>query len=144
MVNAAGSDVHASVLAESLVALVENGTAPEPASGTGSVLFDTAMLALAAAALALGVRGVRRAGGWAGRRSGTPGWRTAVRLLPLVVPVVVLTTFDQLLGFLFQGRDVTWGIALRLFPSFVTVLGVVALVCAAVLAARLLRLRSRA
>lgn len=143
MVNAAGADVHASALAESLVALVENGAAPEPASGMGSVLVDTAVLALAGAALFLGARGGRRAGVWARRRAGAPGWRTAARLLPLAVPVALFAAFDQLLGLLFQGRDVTWGIAFRMFPAFVAMLGVVALACVAVAAARPLRLRGR-
>lgn len=140
MVNTAGMDAHAAVLTEALVALIEEG-GPEPASGTRAPVVDSATLALAGVAVWLGARGVRRSGTWAARRAGASGWRTASRLVPLAVPVVLFAVLDHALGVLYRSQDLTWGILWRLFPGPVALLGLVALVCVAVAAARLVRLR---
>ena len=142
MANTGTSGAGASALAAALVELVDSGAAPERpgAEGAWAVWTDAVLLALAAATVPLGVRGVRRAGGWALARSGRARWATAARLLPYALPPVSAVTLHEVLGWLYQGRDMAWFQPPYLFPAFWAALVVCSLGCCAVLAARLARL----
>ncbi len=132
-------------LADALIELVDSGTAPErPGAGAAELLWlDAALLAGAAAAVPLGVRGVRGADAWARSGSGRARWATAARLLPYALPPALLLGLHEVLGWLFQGRDMAWFQPPYLFPAFWAALAAWSLGCAAVLAARCARLAVR-
>ncbi|WP_307868653.1 serine hydrolase domain-containing protein [Umezawaea beigongshangensis] len=123
----------AGAIADRLVAVLENTTVPSPTSLL--LLLDALFLVLAAGTVALTARGVVRSRRWAAARTAHP--RTAVRLLPLLVPPVSCASVDEVVGLLYRGRDVTWMQVLYLYPTFVVLLVAAALGCAAVLLARL-------
>src|SRR5699024_10491351 len=59
-----------------------------------ATLIDAGLGLVSLAVLVLAVFGVRRAQGWANKRSGWPVWRFALRLIPqLVFPVLAVLTF---------------------------------------------------
>ncbi|CAL9493202.1 Protein flp [Nocardiopsis dassonvillei] len=138
MANSGTSGAGASGLADALIELVDSGAAPERPGDEGAwaAWTDAALLSPAVAAVPLGVRGVRRAGGWALARSGRPRWATAVRLLPYALPPTLFVSLHEVLGWLFQGRDMAWFQPPYLFPAFWAALAVCSLGCCAVLAAR--------
>ncbi|MEV4056093.1 serine hydrolase domain-containing protein [Amycolatopsis sp. NPDC049688] len=116
-------DNEAELLAQGLASLLEGGT-PGPALPAG-VVADRVLGALALAAVALAVLGVRRA-----RKR--HWWRVVPPLLPLV-PLVFL---PQLLGWVFAGRRGTYAQVLYVWPGLVVTLGVVTLAGLVVAAAR--------
>ncbi|MCK2215048.1 beta-lactamase family protein [Actinomadura sp. ATCC 31491] len=97
-----------------LTALSE-GRRPEVPGGDRQ-LYEAILGAVALAAAALGVLGVLRARRWAARRAGRPRWRAALRLLPALLPVLVLASYPDWTSFLMNGRTVTWA-QLTYFPA---------------------------
>jgi CubicO group peptidase (beta-lactamase class C family) len=97
------------------LAAMSEGRTPESAGGDRQ-LFELVLGLIALAALSLGVVGVARARRWAARRAGKPRWRTGLRLVPSLLPVMVLVAYPDLLSFLMNGRTVTWE-QLTYFPA---------------------------
>ncbi|MEW9554404.1 serine hydrolase domain-containing protein [Nonomuraea sp. NPDC050783] len=124
-----------------LTALSE-GRTPEPLGGERR-LYEGVLAAIALLAAGLGLLGTLRARRWAARRSGAPRWRVALRLLPALLPAVVLATYPDWTSFLMNGRTVTWA-QLTYFaaPLSITLL-VAALAGAAATVARLLAVSRR-
>ncbi|MFI7617100.1 serine hydrolase domain-containing protein [Nonomuraea terrae] len=122
-----------------LTALSE-GRTPEPVGGDRQ-LFEAALGGIALLSAGLGALGVARARRWAARRAGRPGWRAAVRLVPVLIPAVVLATYPDWVSFLTNGRTVTWA-QMTYFPAPLSItLLVAALAGVAVAAARVIALR---
>ncbi|MFE2754449.1 serine hydrolase domain-containing protein [Actinosynnema sp. NPDC059335] len=127
----------AQAIGERLIALIE-GRPPLPVDDP-YVVTDVVLLVLTAAVVALTARGVVRSRRWAARRSRNL-W-TVARLLPWVLPLVLLVTIHRVVGYLYRGRDVAWLQVLYLYPTFMLLLGVTTLGCAAVLVTRAFALR---
>ncbi|NYI95662.1 CubicO group peptidase (beta-lactamase class C family) [Streptomonospora nanhaiensis] len=128
----------AQAITAGLIALAEGEEPPGPSS-TALLAVDLVTGALAVAAAALGVRGVRRAGAWVEARRGRPAWATVLRLLPYAAVVGVAAGVNRLIAPLAAGRDLAWTHLFYLAPVAWTWLMVSALACLAVLAARGLR-----
>ncbi|GGP40930.1 serine hydrolase domain-containing protein [Saccharothrix coeruleofusca] len=127
----------ARAIAERLIALLENTAVPPPSSPL--LLVDAVLLVLTLGTVVLAVRGVLRSRRWAAAR--TSPLRTAVRLLPLLIAPVLCATIDQVVGFLYRGRDVAWVQVVYLYPTFMVLLVTATCGCVAVSLARLVRLR---
>ncbi|PDP85713.1 serine hydrolase [Glycomyces fuscus] len=140
MANSGSEGSGASALAAALVELIDSGRAPAPPTGTAMLVADAVLLSLGAAAVPLAWRGVRRAGGWARARGGRPWWTVAARLLPYAAPPLLMAGLHEVVGWLYRGRDVAWFQVPYLFTSFWAALLTVALACAAVASARVVRL----
>lgn len=136
MANTGMADGDASALAEALVAVIEGEAAPDHPEGAALLGIDVVFFTLSAAALLLTGRGVLRSHRWGLRRTGLPLWRTLVRLLPLVAPLMLFMSIHQVVGFLYRGRDVAWIQVPYLYPSFMVFLATAALGCAALAATR--------
>ncbi|MEU6798225.1 serine hydrolase domain-containing protein [Nonomuraea wenchangensis] len=137
MSNSAALQDDTYTIMQGLTALSE-GRVPEP-PGADRRLYDGILAAVALAAAGLGALGVFRARRWAAR----PRRWYALRLLPALLPAVVLATYPDWVSFLMNGRTVTWA-QLTYFaaPLSITLL-VTALAGAAVTLARVLALRGR-
>ncbi|MFJ6676676.1 serine hydrolase domain-containing protein [Actinosynnema sp. NPDC091369] len=125
----------AQALGERLIALVEGRLVPP--AGDPSAVIDAVLLVLALAVAALAVRGVLRSRRWADRR------RSPARLVPLVLPLLLLATVHRVVGFLYRGRDVAWLQVPYLYPTFTVLLAVAAVGGVAVLVARLVATSAR-
>ncbi|MCE7000720.1 beta-lactamase family protein [Saccharothrix sp. S26] len=125
----------AQALGDRLVALVEGRRLPPV--GDPSIAVDAVLLALAPAVAAVAVRGVLRSRRWADRR------RSAARLVPLVLPLLLLATVHRVVGRLYRGRDVAWRQVPYLYPTFTVLLAVAAVGGVAVLVARLVAISAR-
>ena len=117
-----------------LVDLVEGRTVPPAPSPVPLIVIEVALLAFTIVALALGVRGVRRAGRWAARRRTVAG--TVLRLAPYAMPLILLLSLHRVASVLYRGQDVSWLQTVYLYPTFTLLLAVGAVACLAVLAAR--------
>ncbi|MDA1362657.1 serine hydrolase [Glycomyces luteolus] len=125
---------------EGLSALVKGETPPDP--GHGRQWFELVLGALSLAAVALGALAVARSRRWAEKRSGSPLWRIGLRLIPALLPVALFLSYPSLVSLISGGRTVTWrGTLYFALPLTVTLL-IGALAGAAVVIARLVRLRS--
>ncbi|QBI56498.1 serine hydrolase domain-containing protein [Streptomonospora litoralis] len=122
-------------LADGLLALTEGRTPPQGGSSLWKI--DAVFGALTAATAALGIRGLLRSGTWATRRRRRPMWRAAVRLLPYSFPPALLAVFQPGVDFLMGGRDATWLQRFYAVPAELSFLGIAALTCLAVVAARI-------
>ncbi|MFH9330702.1 serine hydrolase domain-containing protein [Streptomyces althioticus] len=100
-----------------------------------SMTADWVLAALTVAAVGLGVRGVLRAGVWARRREGRAWWWTVLRLLPLTLPVLVLTQLGSLVGLL-MFRSGTLAQTTYAWPALAVFAGGGALAAGAVAVAR--------
>ncbi|QQQ73575.1 beta-lactamase family protein [Saccharothrix sp. 6-C] len=116
-----------------LIALVEGRQLP-PVDDPHT-LVDAVLLGLIPVVGAPAVRGALRSRRWAARRRST-AW-TVARLLPLALPLLLLTTIHRVVGLLYRGRDVAWSQVPYLYPTFMVLLSVAALGGVAVLVARL-------
>lgn len=125
----------AQALGERLVALVEGRRLPP--AGDPFAAIDAVLLVLALVVAAAAVRGVLRSGRWADRR------HSAARLVPLVLPLLLLATVHRVVGYLYRGRDVAWLQVLYLYPTFMVLLAVASLGGVAVLVARLVAVSAR-
>ncbi|UGT54748.1 serine hydrolase domain-containing protein [Nocardia asteroides] len=94
----------------------------------------------AAAALGLGVLGVTRARRWA--RAERPVWRTGLRMLPALVPVLLFAGYPAAVSVLARGRTVTWAQLTYSAAPLTIALGTAAVAGLATTSARLWRLRS--
>ncbi|MEJ2854138.1 MULTISPECIES: serine hydrolase domain-containing protein [unclassified Saccharothrix] len=140
MLNSASMHDDAYDVLKALVAATQGG---EPVStGGGRQGIELVLGVLGALAALLGVLGVVRAGKWARKRVGSARWQVVVRLVPGVVPVVVLAAYPDLVSVLLNGRTVTWA-QMTYFPLPLTVVVVVAAVAGlATVGARVWRLQS--
>jgi CubicO group peptidase (beta-lactamase class C family) len=125
---------------EGLSALVKGDKVPEP--GHGRQLFELVLAVLSLAAVALGAMGVARSRRWAEKRAGRPAWRIGVRLLPALAAVALFLAYPSLVSLISGGRTVTWQGTLYFALPFTLTLFIGALAGAAVVVARLIRLRS--
>jgi hypothetical protein len=140
MTNGAGlSDDTADIL-DGLVALTR-GEKPESPGGSRQ-LMEWALAALAVLAVALCVLGVVRARRWAARRAGGRWWWTALRLVVVALPVLLLALYPQVVSFVSAGRTVLWAQLFYFALPLTVTLAIAAAAGLAVLAARLIRLRS--
>ncbi|MEV8435988.1 serine hydrolase domain-containing protein [Actinosynnema sp. NPDC051121] len=118
-----------------LIALIE-GRQPPPVDDPYPVV-DAVLLGLALVVAAAAVRGVLRSRRWADRR------RSAARLVPLVLPLLLLVTVHRVVGYLYRGRDVAWLQVPYLYPTFMVLLAVASLGGVTVLVARLVAISAR-
>lgn len=121
------------LIAEGLVELSE-GRTPAP-SAPFTMTADPVLAVLTLLSLVLGVRGVIRARGWAGRRSGRRLWRGVLRLVPYGVPVVLFLTLPDLFGLLLNRRGTLEQVTYAWFALYVW-LATAALASVAVVVAR--------
>ncbi|GAA0249055.1 serine hydrolase domain-containing protein [Saccharothrix mutabilis subsp. mutabilis] len=128
----------AQALGARIIALLE-GRRPDPVTDLFTV--DAVLLAPTLAVGALAVRGVARARRWAGKRSSLP--LAAARLLPLLLPLLLLLTVHRVVGFLYRGRDVARLQVPYLYPTFTVLLAIAALGGVAVAVARAFALLKR-
>ncbi|MEV7097148.1 serine hydrolase domain-containing protein [Amycolatopsis sp. NPDC051045] len=120
-------DNDAETLARGLATLVQGGS-PELALPAG-VVADRVLAGLILLSVLLAALGVVRARRWAARR--TSWWRAGLRLLPCLVPPLVLVFLPELMSFVFAGRQGTFGQILYVWPGVVAWLGLATL-CALV------------
>lgn len=140
MANSASLTDETYAIATGLAAMAE-GRTPEPPGG-GRQTFELVLGLIGLAAAGLGIVGVRRSRRWAARRAGRPGWRIALRTVPVLLPVAVLAAYPDLISFISNGRTVTWA-QLTYFPVPITItLTVAALAGVVTTVMRLVRLRS--
>ncbi|NYI94626.1 CubicO group peptidase (beta-lactamase class C family) [Streptomonospora nanhaiensis] len=124
---------HAYEISSGIIDLTE-GRTPDPGAPTATAV-DLVLGALTAAALALGVLGLRRSGRWAARRAAWPAWRFGLRLLPqLAAPALAVFLF--LVAPALEGNSYTTADAFRLFPAFMVLVAALAAAGAALTAAR--------
>ncbi|MEU4522312.1 serine hydrolase domain-containing protein [Amycolatopsis sp. NPDC024027] len=123
-------DNDAETLAQGLATLVRGGS-PELALPAG-VVADRVLAGLILLSVLLAALGVVHARRWAARRKSP--WRAGLRLLPCLVPGVVLVLLPDLMGAVFAGRRGTFGQILYVWPGVVGWLGSATL-CALVVAA---------
>ncbi|MEQ4714917.1 serine hydrolase domain-containing protein [Nonomuraea sp. B19D2] len=114
MANGAALTDDTYTIMQGLNALAE-GRTPEPPGGDRQ-LFELVLAAIAAAAAGLGVMGVLRSRRWAARHAGRPWWWIGLRLVPALLPAVMLAAYPDLISFLMNGREVTWA-QLTYFPA---------------------------
>lgn len=122
----------AQALGARLIALLEGR---EPAPVTDLSVVDGVLIALTLVVVAAAVRGVGRSRRWAAKRSSL--LRGTARLLPLLLPLVLLATVHRVVGYLYRGRDVAWLQVTYLYPTFMVLLAAATLGGVAVAATRL-------
>jgi CubicO group peptidase (beta-lactamase class C family) len=115
------------------VAALMTGTEVPDVRGTRPVAGLLAVAALAV--LAVGARGLLRSPRWADRRRARPWWTTALRLAPLVLPVLLVLGLPRLLRAAIGRSFNLWQLTLAA-PDVVILLAVAALTGLAVLAGR--------
>ncbi|OLF16859.1 serine hydrolase domain-containing protein [Actinophytocola xanthii] len=103
---------------------LSDGRSPEIPGGDRQ-LVELVLGLLALGGVGLAVLGVVRARRWAVRRAGSPRWRIGLRLVPALLPVLVLAGYPDLVSFLMNGRRVTWA-QLTYFAAPLTITVVVA------------------
>lgn len=123
-----------------LSALVKGETVPEPGHGRQWVELVLGILSLAA--IALGALAVVRSRRWAEKRAGSAKWRIGLRLVPALALVALFLAYPSLVSFISGGRTVTWQGTLYFALPLTVTLFIGALAGAAVVIARLARLRS--
>ncbi|MFF2085230.1 serine hydrolase domain-containing protein [Nocardia sp. NPDC058176] len=128
---------------EILAGLVALGRGENPEMPGGGRQWTEGVLAvITLGALGLGITGVLRSRGWAGRRASSRWWWTALRCVPALVPILLFASYPQALSVLMNGRTVTWA-QLTYFPAPLSIaLLTCALAATATLTARLAHLRS--
>ncbi|GAA0937416.1 serine hydrolase domain-containing protein [Nonomuraea longicatena] len=130
------ADVEA--IMDGLIALTDG----EPGAGGPLPAAFIADLTVLAAAISIAVGGglkARRARQWARRR--TVSWRTALRLVPYLLPVPVLAFLPQVLESVTGGRGVTFVLLSHLWPTFLASAGLIAATGILVVIARVRALR---
>ncbi|MFW5418139.1 beta-lactamase family protein [Nocardiopsis sp. CNT-189] len=122
---------------------LSRGERPE-GPGTTRKTIDAVLAAVGASALGLGAAGAVRSRRWAARRTGRPAWRTALRILPLLVPAALFAGYPGAVSLLSHGREVTWDQMFWFALPLTLTLAAAALGGLVTAAARLLRLRAAA
>ncbi|MFC3999809.1 serine hydrolase domain-containing protein [Nocardiopsis sediminis] len=121
------------------LAALSEGRQPE-APGSGRAMTDAALAAGAVVAVGLGATGVARSGRWALKRAGRPAWRTALRMVPVLLPVALFALYPTAIEVLSNGREVTWE-QMTYFPLPLTLtLGAAAAAGLATAGSRLVRM----
>lgn len=136
LANAGSQYGDAPALGDRLIDLIEGRPVSPPAGPAALIGVDIAVLVLACLAAALSVRGCRHARRWTGRR-GLRHPATVARLVPYLLPLVLLTTLHRVVSFLYRGYDISWLQAAYLYPAWTLLLVVATVGCTAVLGARL-------
>jgi CubicO group peptidase (beta-lactamase class C family) len=113
-------------LGAQLIDLIEGRPVTPAPSPTPLIATEATLLLVALAAMLLAVRGVRRARPVA-----------LVRLVPCVLPSVLLMTLDRIVSFLYRGRDISWLQAAYLYPALTLLLIIGSVACLVVVVARL-------
>ncbi|WP_219501894.1 serine hydrolase domain-containing protein [Nonomuraea ceibae] len=121
---------------EDLIALTRGS------SGAGAPLplafvADLTALAAALSVAAAGAVKARRARLWARRRAGAARWRTALRLVPYLLPLPGFVFLPRLLELVTGGRDVTFVLLSHIWPTLLATAGLTAATGLLVLAARI-------
>lgn len=132
------------VIAQGLVALTRNQ--PPDVRQPAGTYADRVVLVLTLITAALAVLGLVRSRRWAIRRADRPVWLSVLRLLPLLVPAVLLALLPEIGGVVFGGRSGTFLEATYVWLALVVWLGTAAPLALAVLGTRgvrLVRLRRR-
>jgi CubicO group peptidase (beta-lactamase class C family) len=126
-------------LADHLATLLTGG---EPSSDAPvRLIVDLALAGLTLLSLYLGIRNLRRARTWAERFGARPPWWLALRLLPRLIPVILLLTLPDLLGRVVGGgRDITFTQLCYYSVALVTWTAVAAVLNTSVLATRIVAL----
>ncbi|TYC20187.1 beta-lactamase family protein [Micromonospora sp. MP36] len=94
-------------LADALALLVTGGQPSAPAPIR--LVTDLVLAGLTLLSVALGVRRLRRTRAWAAKARRRPRWLTVLRLLPRVVPALLLVGLPDALGLWYAGgRDITF------------------------------------
>jgi hypothetical protein len=125
-------DNDADTLAQGLATLVQGGS-PEPTLPAG-VVADRVLAGLMLLSLLLAALGVVHARRWAARRG---GWGPVpLRLLPCLLPGLVLVFLPDLMSVVFAGRQGTFGQILYVWPGVVGWLGFATLCALVVVIAR--------
>ncbi|UUU32328.1 beta-lactamase family protein [Streptomyces sp. CA-210063] len=104
-----------------------------------SMTADWVLAALTLLAAGLGIRGVLRAPRWARHTARRPWWRTALRLLPQALPILLLTQLASLLGLL-MNRSGTLAQTTYAWPALVVCAATGGIASIAVITARALAL----
>lgn len=121
---------------------VLEGDHPEPV-GSGWWVITAVYLAVAALAIGAGVTGVRRAPPWARNQVPRRRWVSALRLLWLPIPALLLLGLPKVASLLTNGiRTATWGQLSYLFLTPLVVLILMTMAGLTVLTARIVALRS--
>ncbi|WP_430790805.1 serine hydrolase domain-containing protein [Actinoplanes sp. G11-F43] len=164
MANAGSQYGDAPDLGDRLIALLEGREVPAPPGSGSAILLDAGVLLAGAVPMIMVARRIRRPGargwlrtprwlpttgwlpirGW-GARFQTRGWlrvRAWLRLLPHLVPILLLAMLDRVVSVLYRGMDISWVQAIYLFPSFTVLLVVTALASAVALGAGLRAMRA--
>ncbi|MFI6600888.1 serine hydrolase domain-containing protein [Nonomuraea sp. NPDC050536] len=97
-----------------LVALTRAQTPATP--GSDRLLYDLILAAISLTSIALGTLGTLRARRWATRRTTRPAapgrshlyWRAALRLIPVLLPALILALYPTWVSILTNGRTITW------------------------------------
>ncbi|MEV0354256.1 serine hydrolase domain-containing protein [Nonomuraea sp. NPDC050680] len=141
MTNSAALTDDTYAVATGLFAMTQ-GRTPELPGGDRQT-FELVLGLIGLAAIGLGILGVWRSRRWAAGRAGRPGWRIALRMVPVLLPVVVLAAYPDLISVISNGRTITWA-QLTYFPAPLTItLAVAALAGIATALMRIVRLRER-
>jgi CubicO group peptidase (beta-lactamase class C family) len=125
-------DNDAETLAQGLATLLQGGS-PELALPAG-VVADRVLAGLILLSVLLAAFGVVHARRWAARRAGW--WRAGLRLLPCLLPPLVLVLLPDLMSVVFAGREGTFGQILYVWPGLVAWLGSATVCASVVLGAR--------
>ena len=114
---------HAYAISGGIIDITEGRT---PDSGAPvPTIIDLVLAAVTLLAAGLGVRGMLRSDRWADRRASHPRWKLGLRLLPqLLAPALAVFLFA--VAPMLQDNSLTSGDVLRLFPSFMILLLVLA------------------
>ncbi|MCA2224563.1 serine hydrolase domain-containing protein [Nonomuraea aurantiaca] len=118
------------------------GRTPEVPGGDRQT-FELVLGLIGLAAIGLGILGVWRSRRWAAGRAGRPGWRIALRMVPVLLPAAVLAAYPDLISFISNGRTITWAQLTYFAVPLTITLSVAALAGVATAAMRIVRLRER-
>lgn len=121
-------------ITEGLIALAQGET--PAAEGAPTAFADYVLAVLALATLAIGILGLIRSRRWAGRRMERPLWRAVLRLTPYAIPVLLLATLTEIVGYVFGGRAGTMLHLAYVWPALLLWFVVAAAFAVAVVAAR--------
>ncbi|MFG1928062.1 serine hydrolase domain-containing protein [Cryptosporangium sp. NPDC048952] len=131
----------ASALGAQLVDLIEGRPTSPANSPTALIGVDVVLLLLTLVTALLAGRAVRRCQQWSENRR--RALTTAARLIPYLLPSVLLVSLHRIASYLYRGMDISWRQAVYLQPGFTLLLVTSALAGMTVLVFRLVCLYRR-